>query len=68
MALDTRVIRARYARERSKALGSTVRAAYEFDAWLAAHDAEVAQKAADEYEERLIEGKIKGMGALPSAD
>ena len=68
MALDTRVIRARYARERSKALGSTVRAAYEFDAWLAAHDAEVAQNAVDERQERIANAEVKGMGLIPSAD
>lgn len=48
MIPETRVVRARYARERGEALGSVVRAANEFDAWLAAHDAEVAQNAVDE--------------------
>lgn len=36
MIPETRVVRARYARERGEALGSVVRAADEFDAWLAA--------------------------------
>lgn len=68
MIPETRVVRARYARERGEALGSVVRAADEFDAWLAAHDAQVTQSAADERQERISEGEVKGMGLIPSAD